>query len=188
MKKYTKTVSFDALTEEEKEAIELGDKTEEDLIKEWEQQEEEERKKLLDEAQKAKELADNYKIRAEKAESKSKEVNETPKNDITYLDTIALVKANVHEDDMSDVIEYAKVKKISIAEALKSNVIKNILAERREEEKTAEVTSEGSKRASSSARSSDDLLNDAKSGNLPDNDSDMDRLVNARIKSKVRRN
>jgi len=125
--KYKKMVDFDALTEEEKEAIELGDKTEEDLIKEWDQQEEEERKKLLEEAQKAKELADNYKIRAEKAESRTKEVKETPKNDLTYLDTIALVKADVSDEDISDIMDYASMKKISVAEALKSSVVKSLL-------------------------------------------------------------
>jgi hypothetical protein len=185
--KYKKMVDFDALSEEEKEAIELGDKTEEDLIKEWEQQEEEERKRILEEAQKAKELAENYKIRAEKAESRTKEVKETPKNDLTYLDTIALVKADVSDEDISDIMDYASIKKISVAEALKSSVVKSLLAERKEERQTAEVTSESAKRPGQTSRSASELLHDASTGQLPKSDEDIERLVEAQLRSKSRR-
>jgi hypothetical protein len=189
MNKYKKSVDFDALTEEEREALEVGEKTEDDLIKEWEQQEEEEHKQLLDEAQKAKQLADNYKVRAEKAESKTrehKEDKETPKN-LSYLDTIALVKADVSDEDISDVMDYASMKKISVAEALKSSVIKVLLAERKEERATAEVTSTGAKKPGTSVRSGQELLDDVEAGKVPQSDEEIERLVNARLKSKARK-
>jgi hypothetical protein len=191
--KYKKLVDFDALTEEEREALEVGEKTEDDLLKEWEQQEEEERQQAI--SLKAKELANNYKIRAEEAEQKAfaklktlkpEEDKETPKN-LSYLDTIALIKADVSDEDISDVMDYASMKKISVAEALKSSVIKVLLAERKEERATAEVTSTGAKKPGTSVRSGQELLDDVEAGKFPQDAGEIDRLVNARLKSKARK-
>lgn len=94
---------------------------------------------------KAEEIAENQKKRAEKAESKNgKEPKEPSESkDLSSLDTIALVRAEVHEDDIPEVVEYAKFKKISITEALKTSVIKSSLAEKAEFRKTAEATNAG---------------------------------------------
>lgn len=85
---------------------------------------------------KNKELADNYKKRAEKAEQDAKKVNPVEEN-LTQKDILVLSKADVHEDDMEEVIEFAKFKKISIADALKHDSLKAILSNSNEVRKSA---------------------------------------------------
>jgi hypothetical protein len=148
------------------------------------------------ELKKAKELADNYKIRAEKAEAKLKEKGgeETPKNepkaeakgDLSQKDLIVLIKADVtEEEDIQEVVDFAKLKNISVAEALKSSVIRTVLSEKKEERQTAEVTATGNKRGGTTAASGKDLLRKAESkGELPDTDEGIDKLLEARFAQK----
>ncbi len=188
--KIIKSVDRDALTPEELDALDAGEKTEQDLISEWEKADAEERENISLEAQKAKELAENYKIRAEKAESKAKndsQDKDTPKTDLSQTDLIALIKADIAEDDMEIVKDYATLKKISVAEAIKSSVIRTELAERKEERATAQATTTGNNRAGTSAASGNDLLNKAKSGELPESDEEMAALVEARFQSKIKK-
>lgn len=125
----------------------------------------------------------NQRIRAEKAERQAKvEVKPEPAG-LTSKDTIAIINAKVHEDDVDDVLDYAKYKKISVAEALKSSVIKASLAEKDELRNTAQATSTGKVRSGSSKVSGDILLAKArKTGELPDSDEGMDALVESRLK------
>jgi len=187
---YKKTVDRESLTPEELEALDSGQKTEEDLISEWEVKEAEERetekKQLSDELAKAKELAENYKIRSEKAEQLSKE-KETPKTELSQTDIITLAKADIHEDDIDEVLEYARFKKIPVKEALSSNVMKSLLAERKEERKTAEATSARASRAGIRARSGEELLSEAETGKVPDSEEGIKELVEARFRSKARK-
>src|ERR1035437_775035 len=114
---------------------------------------------------KAEELANNYKIRAEKAEriaklakggeSEAKVILKPVAGELTTKDLYALIDAKVPEDDIEEVREYAQLKKISIAEALKSNVVKTILGDKAEQRKTAEGTNTNGGRRSS-AKLSDD--------------------------------
>lgn len=104
---------------------------------------------------------------------------------LTYRDTIALTNAKVHADDVDEVVEYARFKKISIAEALESNVIKNSLSEKAEQRKTADATNTGRARPGNARASGDKLLEKAKStGELPASDADINSLVDARMKGK----
>lgn len=189
--KYKKSVDWDALTPEELEALNSGDKTEEELISDWEKAEQEEREaekaRLAEEAAKAKELADNYKIRAEKAERRTPEES-TPKTGLSQTDMILLARAEIHEDDIEEVLEYAKYKKIPVKDALKSTVIRSILAERNEERKTSDATAVGSKRQGSKPSSGSELLSDAIAGKVPQSDDEIERLAEARFRSKTRRN
>jgi hypothetical protein len=149
------------------------------------------------ELRKAKELADNYKIRAEKAEAKLKEKGgeETPKNDpkaeakgdLSQKDLIVLIKADVtEEEDIQEVVDFAKLKNISVAEALKSSVIRTVLSEKKEERQTAEVTATGNKRGGTAAPSDKELLRRAQSkGELPEKEEDMRKLVEAQISEKA---
>ncbi|MFA5543267.1 MAG: hypothetical protein WDA47_05800 [Bacilli bacterium] len=182
--KYTKTVNRESLTPEELEALDNGDKTEEDLISEWEAKEAEEREKIVEEAKKAKELAENYKVRAEKAEAKAKEGKDTPKTDsLSQKDLVALIRAEVHEDDFDEVIDYAKLKNIEVADALKSSVIRTILSEKKEERASAQATSTGNKGAGTKAPSGSELLSRAqKTGELPDDEEGLKKLINAEFK------
>lgn len=144
------------------------------------------------EAEKAKELAENYKIRAEKAEKASKKGNsegdKTPKNDgeLSPRDIIVLTNANIaEEEDIDVVLDYAKFKKISVAEALKSSVVKATLAENEEHRKTAAATNTGAGRRGVQQKSEDSLLSEFKSGKVPETDDEMDRLALARMKARA---
>lgn len=135
---------------------------------------------------KAEELANNYKIRAEKAEKKGDEpkiskVAPKKSSELSTLDIIAISKANIETDDVEEVVEYAKFKGISVAEALKSNVIQTTLAQKEEMRKTAQATSTGQTRRGSSQISDEKLLADAKKGILPDSDSDIERLAQLKV-------
>ena len=94
-------------------------------------------------------------------------------------DIIALSK--VDPEDIDDVVEFARFKKIPIVQALKTNIIKTLLAEKAEERKTAQATSTGSQKRSNTKISDDSLLDRASSGDIPETDADIQRLVNARI-------
>ena len=95
------------------------------------------------------EYARNQKIRAEKAEQEAKQLKTKPKENevapenepLSQKDIIYLAKADIHEDDLGEVIEYSKFKKVSVAEAHK--MMKPILAEHAEHRKTAEAANAG---------------------------------------------
>lgn len=134
---------------------------------------------------KAEELAKNYKIRAEKAESKAKEVVvEKPSTDFTPADILALTKAGIEPEDLDEIIEFAQYKKIPIHEAIKSPVIKATLAEAEERRKSAQATHTASARRGSAQVSDDQLLANARKGVMPDSDADMNRLVQLRLRQR----
>jgi hypothetical protein len=177
-----KMVDRDTLTPEELEALDNGEKTEEDFITEAEEAEKAKQEAILEEAKKAKELADNYKIRAEKAEAKKAD-KETPKTDLSQKDLIALIRAEVPEDDFDEVTDYARLKNISVSEALKSSVIKTVLSEKKEERATAAATATGNKGPGAKASSGSELLQRAKSkGEMPDDEEGMKKLIEASFK------
>jgi len=131
-----------------------------------------------DKVSKAEEIANNQKKRAEKAEQELK--NKKPdanKIELTTKDTIALMNAKVHEDDIDDVVDYAKYKGISVTEALKSSVVKSSLAEKEEQRKTALAIQTGNKRPTNQKVSDQELVEKANKGELPAKGSEeADRL------------
>lgn len=132
--------------------------------------------------QKAEELANNYKIRAEKAEKQAK-TQPKVETGLSSKDTIALINAKVHEDDVDDVIEYARFKKIPIGEALKSTVIKASLKEKEELRNTANATNTGRTRTPNSKVSGESLLDKAqKTGEIPESDEALKAMLDARYK------
>lgn len=66
---------------------------------------------------------------------------------------------DVHEEDVDDILDYAKFKKITIAEAKNAPTIKSLLKVRQEERKTAEATSVTTQKRGSSANTAEVLLN-----------------------------
>lgn len=138
---------------------------------------------------KAEELANNYKIRAEKAEKRTVKP-ETPKvapkksSELSAVDIIAISKANIEADDVEEVLEYARFKGISISEALKAPVVRATLQQNDEMRKTAQATSTGPSRRGSSRISDEQLLSDARKGILPDSDADLDRLTSLQVNRK----
>lgn len=104
-------------------------------------------------------------------------VVETKSDSLSTKDLYLLMEAKVPADDIAEVEEYAKLKKISIGEALKSNVIKSILADKEEQRNVANATNVGNTKRSSSKLSDDVLLERASKGQLPDNDEDLKRFI-----------
>jgi hypothetical protein len=112
------------------------------------------------------------------------EVKPTPKSstELSSEDVFVLVKAGIDEQDIEDVSEVAKLKKISIAEALKLPLTKQILADKAEQRKVAEGTNTGANKRGSSKLSDDQLLQNADKGVLPESAEDMNRLAGLQIR------
>lgn len=135
---------------------------------------------------KAEEVAKNQRIRAEKAEKLAKsstkeEVKAEAAQGMTTRDVIALTKANIHEDDISEVEEYAKFKNISVADALKSSVVKTLIKEKEEMRKTANVANTSNARRSQVRPTGQDLIAKAVKGETVD---DIEALAQARMEAR----
>lgn len=161
---------------EVEDVVEEDDSTEEDDV---DLQEENERlkKELADRDEKLK----KDRIKARKA-NKPKETEPSKTEDsITYKDSLLLAKADIHIDDVDEVIDYARYRGINIGTALKSNTIQAILKDRIEERNTANATSTKGGARGSSKVTSDTLINKAETkGELPDSHEELMRLARAR--------
>ena len=160
----------------------------EETTKNDEESEEETVEELKERLAKAEEEKNNQKIRAEKAEKLNKKVvkpkveKETPKNEnLTFADQRALIKADIHEDDLEEITEYADFKKISVREALKTTAVKSIIAESAETRNVADATNTKKARRGKGEVSADRLLNDFKDkGTMPESDEDLDKMLDAK--------
>lgn len=104
-------------------------------------------------------------------------------NQLSHKETIALVNAKVHEEDIDDVIEYARFKNLPIGETLKSPILRAALEAKSETRATAEATHTGKARPSNAKASGETLLQKAqKTGELPTDDEGLDALLEARYK------
>lgn len=125
---------------------------------------------------KSDQIAKDQKIRAEKAEQDLKKNKTTQpvedKSELTEKDRIALIRTNVHEDDLDEVLEYSHLKKISVTEALKSSVVKAILAEKEEFRKTAEATSTQKSKPVNQKITDEAILEKASKGDIPEKGSE----------------
>jgi len=143
---------------------------------------------LAQRLEKAETLANNYKIRAEKAERLARSVRtetttkQTPTagGELSSKDIYALMGANVPEQDIEKVQEIAKLKGISVSEAIKLPLTKQILSDELEQRNTANASNTGSSKRGSGKVSDEILLANASKGTLPGNDADLQRLINAR--------
>ena len=135
---------------------------------------------------KAKASSQNYE-RAKKAEEELKKLKEskdeekpTSSDDLTNKDVIFLAKADIHEDDVDEVLEWAKFKKVSVSEAYKQ--MKTTLDVRAEERKTANATNTQQRTRGTSKTDGEDILQKAEStGEVPTSAKDMDKLAEARM-------
>jgi hypothetical protein len=170
----------------------LNSHDEEDILKPQEEEETEEKSEEKPQEREEKDyksLYENQRIRAEKVEKELKEFKskgEVREDGLSQKDLLFLAKADVHEDDLDDVLDYAKLKKISVKDALGTGMIKSYLADQREKRRTANVTSTGSKRSGIKGKDGSEMLKDAESGVFPGAD-DIETLVEARFKSKARK-
>ena len=139
-------------------------------------------KERAEKVEKAEELAKNQKIRAENAEKKLKEKPEVNADGLSTKDILALSK--VDEEDIDEVTRVAKILGKTVAEALKDSTLNTILSVREEERKTARATQTRGGAPSSNA-SGETLLNKALKGELPENEEDIEKLVEHEMASKI---
>ena len=138
------------------------------------------------EAEEAKELANNYKIRAEKAEKEKGKPTpmKTESRNLSPGDLLAVMNAKINEDDMDRVERFAISEGLSIREALKNPEMKAILDLREEQRNTAIATNVEGVRRGSVKITDDTLLHNASAGKMPDSDDDIERLIAAKMKYK----
>jgi hypothetical protein len=73
----------------------------------------------------------------------------------------------VHEDDIEEILDLAKFKKLSLAETLKTSVAKTIIAEKEEFRKTAQMSNTGKAKTAAPRVSEDTLLANLSKGEVP---------------------
>lgn len=95
-------------------------------------------------------------------EAHSQELNMSQK------DMLALIKADVHEDDIDEVAKAAQLLGVSIAEALKDNVLATILENRVAKRTTAEATNTKTSRSGAKKVSDAELLKRSSAGDIPE--------------------
>lgn len=106
--------------------------------------------------------------------------------DITKTELFSLVKANVADEDVNEVVLYARSHQMSVTEALKLPEVKAILRTKQDLRKSAEASNTGSVRRGSSKLTADDILDNARKGVLPsvNDDAGWEALAKARIEKK----
>lgn len=143
-------------------------------------EEKEQLKKKLEEIEKKnKQLYERLK-KAEQVPSKVENTDE-----LSSKDLLAIMNASVSEDDLDEVIEFAKYKKISVAEALKNSTLKSILSDKASERKTAAATQTRSARGTSKVSGSDILAKAERTGEVPDDEEGLNALFQARLARKL---
>lgn len=110
--------------------------------------------------------------------------NQAQQYELSPFDFIAIAKSDIEQEDIGDVMDYAKLKGVSFAEAIKSPIVKTIIASKKEERTTANATNTGSARRANTRLSDEELLSRASRGELPESDEDLDRLFYLRRNKK----
>lgn len=171
---------------------------EEEVVLDEPQVEEEDTTDWKAEALKHQAIAQRYKTRLDKVkivpdEGEKVEVSREQKPEIVQQglstkDTIALIKNNVNEEDVSEVEDYARYRGISVSEALKSSVVKTLLSEREDQRKTANATNVGNTRRGPSKPTPQDLIERASKGQMPESDEDIRILARAEFEAMRNKN
>lgn len=165
---------------------EVQDDVVEDIVEVEEEQIEEAEGKQGEDTTDWKKVAEEEKARREKAENaiiKSKTAKENKTNNgLNLADSVAILNAKVHEDDIERVERYAKSEGMSIREALKDPELKAILSLREENRNTAIATNTSNTRRGSTQVPADVLISNAQNGKLPESDADIERLIAAKRK------
>lgn len=146
----------------------------------------EEIKNLSEKTKKNEELANNYKMRAEKAEQEAKKNKTEDKvgreDNFSIKDIVALSK--VHIDDLDEIKKASILLGKPIYEAINDPVVKSILSQREEFRKSSEASNTSNARRSPSRLSDEALLDNASSGKLPESDEEIARLMKVKMGKK----
>jgi len=137
------------------------------------------------ELEKAKQIAENQRIRAEKAEAKAKIRPEQQSSVVLNAgDMMAIKNADLDPKDMDLVEKYAKDNNMSLREAISHPHVKAILSYEAELRTTAIATNVEGVRRGTVKVTDDTLINNANAGKIPTSDDEIERLVSARMKQK----
>jgi hypothetical protein len=102
---------------------------------------------------------------------------------LSEKDRIYLVKADIHEDDLDEVLDRAKSKGISVKDAYAQ--VKPLLDARTEERRTASAThTKGGARGAAKATGADFLAKAEQTGDVPETEAGMQALQEARLARK----
>lgn len=140
----------------------------------------EELAELKAKAEKADELERKNRQLYERLKKKEEEAG-SPTKGLSTRDTLALIEAKITDEELSEVEEFARYKKLSIADALKSPTLKAILAERKEEARTMRATEIKSPRGIAKTTGEDILRKAETTGEVPDSMEDLKAMIEARL-------
>lgn len=126
---------------------------------------------------------DHWKKKAEtKTEAPERDTSEAS---LSTKDVLALTENKISSEDYDEVVRMAKLLDKPVMEALKDPSVKLILKTRAEERMTALATQTGGGNRGSKS-SPDIVLRKAEAGDLPENDSDIEKLAEARMAQRTR--
>ena len=104
-------------------------------------------------------------------------------------DIFALSKSDIDQDDFDEVLGYAKYRGISVGDALKDKTLKTILEEKKEERATAQATHIKGGGQGAKKTTGDTLLRKAQeTGEVPDDEEGIRKLVDAQMASRMNNN
>jgi len=107
-------------------------------------------------------------------------MDSTAKSELSSKDLLSVMRANVHDDDLDEVIEFAKFKRISVSEAMNNDVVKTILSNNAEFRKTANTANTANARKGTQKVSGDTLTANLSKGQVPDTNEESEALFWAR--------
>lgn len=113
-----------------------------------------------------------------------KQPTSTSKDDLSNKDILYLAKADIHDEDMDDVVAQARLQKISVAEA--HQFMKPILQERAEMRTTAAATNTRSGARGSAKTTPEEVLSKAHKGETFDTVEGMQAIFQARQNARKR--
>lgn len=122
---------------------------------------------LREEAKKNAELAQNYKVRSEKAEKGGKTATTKAQEDLSTRDLYSLMQAQVPQEDVDEVVKAAKVLGKTIQEALKDPIVTSILKRNDDYRKTAQASNVGKAKAGTKTVTPDEIIRQTNEGNVP---------------------
>lgn len=118
-------------------------------------------------------------------ERTEKKIEPSPDTSLSNQDLLYLAKADIAEDDLDEVVTYARKMGVSVKQA--HAFYKPILNERAEERRTAQVTETRSPRGTAKSTGSDLLQKAETTGDLPDTEAGLNALIKARLEAKRKR-
>lgn len=106
-------------------------------------------------------------VREPEKETPVKPKRVSQEKDMSSMDLFALMKANVHEDDVETIAAFSKIKNVTVSEVLKDADMQAVLKARADRRKVADATNTAAARPAHKKVSSTELVARASSGEIP---------------------